>query len=263
MLSGTLDEASYPIRAHPGNVQERIENEAFFAAATRTSGPAAIPEDVFYAGRPRPAPETSVALRAAATPLRLGILLFLVGWSGILFQASFLQQVVFGAPVFEELAKFGAPLVLAAALGLRALWLRLPLAWASGASFGILEHYVSYVEEDVYTFAGRVVFHAASTGVSMLVYQALEHAPDVRARWAATVPATLFHWANNFGALAFGVASLAFPPIASVAIGWGALVTSSLLLFTLVAIARRRAFERVAQEALAHAMPRLALARQP
>lgn len=236
----------------------RVDNDSFFARASWQHAPRSVPEWAFYA-RARPEPEVGLATRTALTPRRFALVLFLVGWTGILFQASFLQQVVFGAPVFEELAKFGLALLVAALLGAQALWARLPLAWASGAGFGVLEHYTTYPEEPALGFASRIVFHAAATGLSMLSYHAFERMPDVRARWASTAAATLFHWANNFGAVVFGVASLVVHDAEAGAFLWSYGVTAALLALTLVALAWRGRFEGAARELLASAVPRLGL----
>lgn len=241
-------------------MRERIENEVFFASPTAPEAVPTVAEAVFYAGRPRPPPEVPVVVRAAATPMRFALVIFLVGWGGILFQAGILQQIVFGAPVFEELAKLGPALLVVALLRVRSLWVRLPLAWASGAAFGVMEHYVTYVDEPTWLFAGRVAFHAISPGLSMLVYGALESYPDVRARWAATVPATLFHWANNFAALAFAVGGI-FVPFAldPIAIAWATLVTASMALASLIAILARPRFEAAVRRTIEAAMPKLRL----
>ncbi|HVM45363.1 MAG TPA: hypothetical protein VM582_05455 [Candidatus Thermoplasmatota archaeon] len=250
----------------PGEDQQaspaaRIENETFFASAPRVPPQPSVPEEAFYAGRERPPLEVPVAVRAAATPLRFALVISAVGWGGILFQAGILQQIVFGAPVFEELAKFGPPLALVVLLGARSLWVRLPLAWAAGAAFGVMEHYVTYVEEPAYLYAGRVAFHAIAPGLSMLVYGAIETFPDVRARWAATVPATLFHWANNFAALMLGiVGALTRLPVETVGLTWAGLVTAAMAAATLVALLARARVERAVRRAIEVAMPRLGFA---
>ena len=236
----------------------RIENEIFFASPERPAAAPIVAERVFYAGRPRPPLEIPVAVRAAATPMRFALVIFLVGWAGIFFQASILQQIVFGAPVFEELAKLGPALIIAILLGARSLWIRMPLALASGAAFGVMEHYVTYVEEPMYSYVGRIAFHAIAPALSMLVYGALESYPDVRARWAATIPATLFHWANNFAAIVLGLASLFIPyDLNTVGLVWGATVTVGMAVATIAAMFTRARFELGARRALEAAMPKL------
>lgn len=243
-------------------MRDRIDNDLFFGALGQAKAEtASVPEVVFYAGRPRPGTEIGLALRAAATPLRFGIILFLIGWAGILFQASFLQQVVIGAPVFEELAKVGAPIALAALLRVRTLWIRLPLAWIAGAAFGVMEHFVTYGTEPLGSYVQRVLFHAASPGVSMLVYGAVESLPDVRARWAATVPATLFHWANNFSAVVLGFGGVFLGSNAeSLAVGIASVIVSMMIVLTFIGILLRERFERAIRAMLAAAIPRLVAA---
>ncbi|HUR67643.1 MAG TPA: hypothetical protein VM370_00225 [Candidatus Thermoplasmatota archaeon] len=241
-------------------MDDRIENELFFATPhARTSEPS-VAEHVFFANRPRPPLEVPFATRAAATPLRFALVTFLVGWAGILFQASLLQQVVFGAPVFEELAKFGPALLVVALVRVRSLWVRLPLAWASGAAFGVMEHFVTYPMEPDALFVQRVLFHAVSPGLSMILYGAVETLPDVRARWASTALSTLFHWANNFMAVVLGFASVLLASLADT----GSLVVSytvvgSMALLTLAGIVMRGRFEDMARTILSEAMPRLGL----
>ena len=240
-------------------MRARYSNDVFFAASRGPPRAPAVPELAFYAGRPRPPPEPHFVERAAATPMRFAFLLFALGWGGILFQAGFFQQVVFGAPVFEELAKLGLALVVATTLRIRTLWITLPLALASGAAFGVMEHFLTYAEEDLVTYVGRVAFHAGSTGLSMTFYRAFDGFHDVRARWAATAPSTLFHWANNFAALALGLGSLLWSGAGAVAQVWSAAVTSALWLALLAAILLYPRFEALARRTLERAIPRVTL----
>jgi hypothetical protein len=286
MVCGTSDEGcrAGSNRGHAirGALRKHIANEVFFASREPPRGPAPVPEAVFYAGRLRPPPETPVAIRAAATPMRYALSAFLIGWAGILFQArllqqiilslfqplaaflelitGFLQQVVFGAPVFEELAKFGPPLLVASLFGIRTLWIRMPLAWASGAAFGVMEHYVTYAEEPLELFVGRIVFHAAAPGVSMLVYTALESMPDARARWASTIPSTLVHWGNNFGAVVLASASGFLPIGEPVVLAWATLMTAAIVVLTVVGLFWRDRFESTLRRTIETAMPRLGFA---
>lgn len=240
----------------------RVENDVFFASHLATRALPSVPNDAFYHA-PRPAAEPGFAQRAALTPLRFGFVLFAVGWAGILFQASLLQQIVFGAPVFEEMAKFGPALVVAAVLGLRSLWFRMPLAWISGGAFGVFEHFTTYSDEDVYLHLGRVVFHGAAAGLSMAFYQVFEDAGDVRTRWASTVVPTLFHWANNFGAVVFSFAAFVVPFLEMVALGWATFVTACVVALTVLALVLRERFHARARSSLAQAIPRLGLRLPP
>ena len=255
---GPRPQALSPIASLGHALRARIENDVFFASPESRRTTPTIPEAVFYAGQPRPPAEVPVAVRAAATPMRFAVVVFLVGWAGILFQAGLFQQIVFGAPVFEELAKLGPALIVALLLGARTLWVRVPLALASGAAFGVMEHYVTYATEDLTTYVGRIAFHAVAPALSMLVYTALESYPDVRARWAATIPATLFHWANNFAAILFGIGSIFAPfSLDLVAMGWSGLVTLSMGVVTVAAILLHARFEIGVRRALEAAMPKL------
>jgi len=193
---------------------------------------ASIPEDEFYA-TPRPAPKQTIA---RLRPVRLGGLLFAIGWAGILLQRNFLQQLVVGAPVFEEFAKFGPALVMVSMLGATRLAARLPYAWLSGAAFGAFEHYFSYAGEGLTYFGVRVAFHAGAAGLSMAAYGLYEQAADGRMRWFATLPSTLLHWANNFGVLALAVAFSWTAYTDAVQEVWSMLVTSAVFVFTFVGV---------------------------
>lgn len=238
-------------------VRERYSNDVFFAGVRRTGEQPVVPEGVFYAGRARPAAEPGFLDRATATPLRFALVLFLAGWVGILFQRSLFQQIVFGAPVFEEIAKFGPALLVATLLRARTAWVRLPLAWIFGGAFGVIEHFVTYVEEPMWIYAERVVFHAASTGLSMLVYGALDPLPDARARWGSTVPSTLLHWAFNFGGIVLGLGSAFLPIGDAVSGGYAVLVSGAIVAATLWALVDRAGFEARVRTIFERAVPRL------
>lgn len=131
------------------------------------------------------------------------------GFGVFLEQANILFQIVVGAPVFEELLKFGAALGVATLLGLGSRPLRFGVALAVGVAFGGLEHYVTYPDEPLAALRFRMTFHAGTPALSMALYDALAPVEDPRVRWAATVPATVLHWANNAAAVALGLAGLA------------------------------------------------------
>lgn len=238
----------------------RFDNDQFFGDRMRPQALAVVPEDVFYAGALRPPPEMPLALRTSLTPLRFALVLFLVGWAGILFQAGFFQQVVFGAPVFEEMAKVGLALLPVVLLRIRGLWLRVPFGLASGAGFGVMEHYTTYSDEPAWMFAGRILFHAVTAGLSMAFYDAFDELGDPRARWATTAVPTLFHWANNFGAVVFGFGSLVLPALDPVGTGWATLVTFSVTFLLVVALLAPGRFRARSRETLLRAMPRLRMA---
>jgi hypothetical protein len=244
---------------------QRIDNEEFFP--TPSPLPAwvvarrswFIAEDEFY-DAPRPPVEASWLARAAAHPMRFGAILFAVGWAGILLQLGFFRQLVVGAPLFEELAKFGPPLMLVALLRARTLWARLPWAWASGAAFGVFEHYSTYPDESLVIFGERIAFHAGATGLSMALFTVVEHLPDVRARWMSTLAASIIHWGNNFGALVFALFTVFLPVMSDVALFWAFSMTVLTYVLTFaVSVApegSRRRFAGVAEVLL----PRLGAA---
>jgi hypothetical protein len=160
--------------------------------------------------REGPAEETEPLVDWARRPTRHAAVFLVLGGFGVfLEQASFLFQVVVGAPVFEELLKFGAALGLATLLGVESRPVRFGIALACGAAFGGLEHFLTYPGEPLAALRFRLAFHAGSPALSMATYDALHPVHDVRVRWAATVPATVLHWANNATALFLGLVGLA------------------------------------------------------
>lgn len=183
-------------------------HEPFWGAADRGRRILRWPASRFFQAT-APAPGVPAAVRVAASPLRLAGVLAVLGFFAVfVHQASLELQIVIGAPVFEEMVKFGLALLAVGAIprGGRAFplvaLLRVAVAWAVGAGFGWLEHLVSYSEEPREVYIGRVLFHGGATALSMAAYCALEGAADVRLRWFATAPATLLHYANNVGAVA-------------------------------------------------------------
>jgi hypothetical protein len=245
---------------------EAIDNDAFFPTPPpltwpprATGGPRSIPEEVFY-GAPRPAEAASeepFTARFARNTLGFAGLLFLMGWIGILAQRGVLRQLVVGAPVFEEMAKLGLALVVVALLRLRRVWLRWPLAWASGAGFGVLEHYLTYAGEPAFGFAERVAFHAGACGLSMTIFWLVEPLPDPRVRWGSTLASTLLHWANNFGSVAIGVASVFVGGGDALGLGWSLLVTGATFAATFVVAAQRERLRPLARQEAARLFPPL------
>lgn len=158
--------------------------------------------------RAPPPPDRTFA-RWAARPLLHGVILTFVGFVGTLVLASpILWQIVIGAPVFEELWKFGIALVLVALFRVDSGPARVLVALTPGIGFGIFEHFLTYPDEPVSILLNRVVFHSGSTAMSMAVYHAIAPVWDPRVRFVATIPATLIHWANNFAAVVLGLASV-------------------------------------------------------
>lgn len=144
--------------------------------------------------------------RTARSPARLALVFLTAGFALVfLHQGDELAQLVFGAPIFEEALKFGTALLLTSAARLSHPALRIGVAWAVGAGFGWLEHVVSYPEDDFVVFWGRLAFHAASTGLSMVAYVVASLVGDPRSRWVSTLPASLLHYAHNTGQLWLGL----------------------------------------------------------
>jgi hypothetical protein len=161
----------------------------------------------FFQGRP--APEGVPFAVRFASPLRLAGVFAVIGFFAVFVnQATLLLQIVVGAPVFEELLKFGVALLIVGVvprLGKAypvVVVLRVAVAWAVGAGFGWLEHWITYSAEPFELYVGRILFHGGASALSMATYCVLEGASDVRLRWFATAPATVLHYANNVGAIA-------------------------------------------------------------
>lgn len=190
-------------------------------------------------------------MRAARDPWMLALTVFGFGFVAVFVdQAPILVQIVLGAPIFEELVKLGLALLLANAVtfvlsGFRMdgwqhpAWLavRLPLALAVGAGFGFLEHSTTYSEEDFWSYLWRVLFHSLSAGASMIVLQAVLQSRDVRTRWLAPLPSMFIHYLNNYAALLFGVGSLQWPGLGTVALWWSQVLVVVLGLAFIAALA--------------------------
>jgi RsiW-degrading membrane proteinase PrsW (M82 family) len=148
--------------------------------------------------------------RFTRTQARLAATLALTGLVAVFVkQVPLGGQIVLGAPLFEEFLKVGLALLPAAALHVRTLWVRLPLALAVGAGFGALEHWLSYPDEGGLVLYGRIAFHALTAGLSMAVLHGLRGA-DNRLGLACTLPSSFLHAANNTAALwllLYGVAA--------------------------------------------------------
>jgi hypothetical protein len=170
--------------------------------------PDRVPSDRFFtadAGE-----STSPLTRWAEDPVRHAGVLTVLGVFGVFFeQSNVFFQIVIGAPVFEELLKFGVALGVVALLRIDSRVVLFVLALASGAGFGIMEHYVTYPDEAVEALRFRVAFHGGSCAMSAAAYGAIRESVDLHARWAVTLPASVVHWANNFVALAVGLTSIA------------------------------------------------------
>ncbi|MGB0653403.1 MAG: hypothetical protein ACPGQL_09405 [Thermoplasmatota archaeon] len=182
----------------------RISDDAFYGPGQeaggswkKTEGPKVEPRGFYVAASTSPpAHLPSAATRIAAKPYTFAGVLLLVGFVAVFVnQAPLLFQIVAGAPIFEELFKFG--LALLVAYPLRFLALRLPVAWVIGGSFGVLEHYVTYSAEDTAMFVGRILFHGGATGLSMALFHVLERVPEVRVRFWSPVWAVFIHYLNN------------------------------------------------------------------
>ncbi|MHB8584668.1 MAG: hypothetical protein ACYDDF_02365 [Thermoplasmatota archaeon] len=166
-----------------------------------------IPPETFYRALPPKRPDPLI--RWAESPLRHGAVFFVVGLCGTLvLAASELTQVVAGAPIFEEIWKFGAALLLIGLLRVRFGPLRIVLAWIPGVAFAVMEHYLTYPGEDPASFILRLVFHSGSVALSTATYHVLEPVHDVRLRWVSTIPSTFLHWLNNYSAVILSLLSM-------------------------------------------------------
>lgn len=130
---------------------------------------------------------------------RIAMFLFGAGFLAVFVnQMPIYFQIVLGAPIFEEMFKFGLALLLVFWIPWGAI--RIPMALAIGGGFGVLEHYVTYVEEPNFSYFWRVAFHSLSTGTSMIFYQLMQSRD--RLTWpVALAPSVIIHYVNNTGAV--------------------------------------------------------------
>ncbi len=269
-----------------------------------------LPERAFWGKRARGDARPPFAAWSAASEHRFAGVLLLAGFFAVFVdQAAFLYQLVLGAPIFEELFKFGLALLLATGIRVRTalgraagefirwplaagvgaglgammatdpllleqvvrVWpdvtvrmaaaagaalfflltllargvgalgaplgalgvVRVPLAFAVGAGFGILEHTITYSEEPTRILYGRVAFHGGSTALTMVLYSILASLPDVRVRWLALVPSVVLHWLNNASAIFVALISLTVPRLDEV---WSLSIVAMIYLAMLIAI---------------------------
>ncbi|MEA3190534.1 MAG: hypothetical protein QOD77_1116 [Thermoplasmata archaeon] len=161
-----------------------------------------IHNDQFYGAKvPRKPP---FLIHNARQPWRLGLWMFLAGFVSVFVsQANPLYQIVLGAPIFEELLKAGLTLLLVGGWtrGVWGLAVRLVAGFAVGGGFGVLEHYFSYWDEPDAMLWFRVVFHGASTTLSMLTLHVLSASRRPVVRWLATAPSTAVHYLHNTSAV--------------------------------------------------------------
>lgn len=194
-----------------------------------------------------------LAQRLARNATTFALVLLGVGFFAVFIkQAPIHLQIVFGAPVFEEFFKLGLALLLSA--WMRFLVLRMVAALGVGAGFGVLEHFVTYSDEPFSLYMGRIAFHAGATALSMASYHVLESVPDVRARWASTLWASVLHYVNNSFALLSILPSFYVPAaVWPFALFVSSLVTVSLyvgIIWVLTSAARLRSWAQERVEAL-------------
>lgn len=217
-----------------------------------------VSASVFY--ERDPPPERRPLDSWVQDPRRQAAVFALAGFLGVFVeQANILFQIVVGAPVFEELFKFGIALGLVSLLRVPSRVPRFLLAALVGAGFGWLEHAVTYPEEAAAALRFRLGFHAATPALSMAVYDSLASLANHRIRWAVTVPASAVHWLNNFTAVLLGFASVAAGDIVKEpALVFAQIVAGTTIVLALVALGapgpvRRgmvRSWEALAPEAL-------------
>ncbi|MEA3200901.1 MAG: hypothetical protein QOE90_2329 [Thermoplasmata archaeon] len=229
-----------------------------WAPPTAPPPPAPAP----YVRAPPPPRGPTFFERVPARTVGFGALLFALGWLGILFQRGVLRQLVIGAPIFEELAKLGPVLVLVGLLRIRPAWARLPFGWASGAAFGVLEHFLTYSDEPALFMALRIAFHAGTCGLSVVTFTLLEPFPDARVRWASTIVSSILHAANNVGALALTIVEIV-ANVGAVETGYSVLVTLCALALTFAVVSAPRRAEERARRLLARLFPTLAVSARP
>ena len=217
------------------------------------------PSNIHYVQRPFvwTKAEEPLVDRVSRTDLRLALSLLVLGFVAVFVRQMPLPlQIVFGAPLFEEMFKLGLALLPCAALRVRLLVVRLPFAFASGAGFGFLEHFVTYSDETGATFYGRVAFHALTTVLSMLVLHGLSSSGPRRRVLACTLPSTLVHAANNTAAVELSLLSFVAPAFAGETVGLG--VAGLFLVVLVVAFTSwpvwHKAYERLVER---HVLPRL------
>ncbi len=228
-------------------------DDAVVGISAGKEGHRGVAAERFYR-RTDPVDQPHFLHRVAAQPWKFAAVVFGFGFFAVFIrQANIFFQIILGAPIFEEMVKFGLALLISTALlwiiGAARLrdwenpwWLaiRLPIALAVGAGFGWMEHYTTYPSESDWSYFWRVMFHGLATGTSMIAFQVVLPSRDLRVRWLAMVPAIFLHYVNNYGALVLGVSSLVIPGLATVAgiLSNAVVITLLLLVLTMLLVPR-------------------------
>ena len=192
-------------------------------------------------------------------------------YSVFLVQSHLLAQIVLGAPIFEEMLKFGLALLLVAYLPagsgvgrVGVVALRVVAAAAVGAGFGFLEHSLpAYSSESGLFLLWRVLFHGGSTLLSMLAFCGLESLADVRVRWLAVGPAVLLHYANNAGAVIWASLAGFAPSIERVAEAWNPVILAGMAVAVVLAFAWPKGVRALGQRVAAKRFPPMPAPRAP
>ncbi len=268
-----------------------------------------LTERSFWGARPRAQGRPPFATWSAVSEHRFAGLLLVAGFFAVFVdQAMIMYQLVLGAPIFEEMFKFGLALLLAAPIAVKtasgrlagelARWplaaligaglgaivatdplisaqipdawqgistanaaligaaafviltavarlaaiglplgvlglVRVPLAFAVGAGFGIIEHASTYSDEPLRIFYGRLAFHGGATALSMTLYSIVATLRPVGVRWFALVPSMVLHWLNNASAIFVALISSGIPRLDEV---WHLGIIVSIYAVMLVAI---------------------------
>lgn len=234
------------------------------AAGIERRGHRGLDSDRFFVHEDPLSHRAHFMLRVANRPWLFAGIVFGFGFFAVFVrQADLFTQIILGAPIFEEMVKFGLALLISLAIEwvaggfmLRSwrhpgwLGLRLPIALAVGAGFGIMEHAFTYSSESRSSYVWRTLFHALATGTSMIVFHAVLLSRDVRTRWLAVLPSVFIHYLNNYAALVLGIGSLAIAPLATAASVWSmALVVSLGVMAVAFLVApgwARRSMEQIA-----------------
>lgn len=187
----------YVFRVHPFRFGAHLAPpEGWFAGLLVVAGSAIlVGAATTWSLAPYPKPTRIHDL--AASPAYFGLVCAVFGVWAVLLVGLPLQRVIVIAPFFEELLKFGVAILVGSVLFDRSLLARIGVAIVVGSTFGYVEHLTTYPTEDHLTFLLRVVFHAATTILSVSFYTTFASLDEEGLQWIAPAYSILLHFFYN------------------------------------------------------------------
>lgn len=145
----------------------------------------------------KPYPKPSGYSSLATSPPYFGFVCTFFGLWAVLFVGIGIQRVIVIAPVFEELLKFGAALLIGSVLFGRSIAGRLGVAIVVGSLFGVIEHATTYPAEADAAYLFRSIFHMITAAVSVAIYTVFERNEERGLMWVSPIFPMIIHFSYN------------------------------------------------------------------